>query len=331
MKDILSKLFEHKTLSRSEAKDSLLSICRGEINASQIASFITVFQMRSISVPELAGFRDAMLEVCLPVNVSEFNAIDVCGTGGDGKNTFNISTLSAFVAAGAGVYVTKHGNYAVSSASGSSNVLEYAGVKFTNDLSKIKNSLEKSGVAVLHAPLFHPAMKNVAPIRKDLGFKSFFNILGPTINPAMPQKQLSGVFNLELTRMYGHLFYDVFDRFAIIHSLDGYDEISLTSPFKMITHESDSLLNSEDLGLKTYNQEELFGGNSIPESFEIFTKIISGNGTDAQNQVLIANAAVAIWVSEANKSLMECVSLAEESLKSLKAKKSFDTFLTLNS
>jgi anthranilate phosphoribosyltransferase len=332
MKDVLNKLFEHKNLSKEEAKETLLKIGKGEVNPTQIASLLTVFLMRSISVDELSGFRSAMLEMCLPVDFSEFDAIDVCGTGGDSKNTFNISTLSAFVAAGAGVQISKHGNYAVSSASGSSNLLEYAGVKFTNDISKLKISLEKSNVAVLHAPLFHPAMKNVAPIRKELGIKTFFNILGPTINPSFPQKQLTGVFNLALARLYGHLFYDTFERFAIVHSLDGYDEVSLTSPFKMVTHESEVLLEPLHLNLPEVQQANLYGGDSVAESFGIFKNILDGNGTDPQKAVIAANAGLAIWVAKGKgMELAQCIDMAKESLASGKAKECFGKFLTYNS
>ncbi len=331
MKDVLIKLFEHKNLSKEEAKASLLRIGKGDINPTQISSFMTVYLMRSITVDELEGFREAMLEMCIPVDFSGFDAIDVCGTGGDGKNTFNISTISAFVAAGAGVKIAKHGNYAVSSASGSSNVLEAAGVKFTSDIDKLKTSIEKSNIAILHAPLFHPAMKHVAPIRKELGIKTFFNILGPTTNPSKPQRQLSGVYNLELSRLYGHLFYNVFKKFAIIHSLDGYDEISLTSDFKMITHQNESILSPEQLKIPKLEQNDLHGGDTIADSVAIFNKILNLEGTKAQNEVVYANAGAAIWVANDHLSLEECMAQAKESLLSKKAKNTFETFLSLNS
>lgn len=331
MKDVLNKLFEHKNLSKSEAKDTLLKIGKGEVNPAQMASFMTAYLMRSITVDELSGFREAMLEMCIPVDLSDYDAMDVCGTGGDGKNTFNISTISAFVAAGAGVKITKHGNYAVSSASGSSNVLEAAGVKLSKDIDAIKESIDKSNVAILHAPLFHPAIKNVGPVRKELGIKTFFNILGPTTNPSKPKKQLSGVYNLELSRLYGHLFYDTFQKFAIVHSLDGYDEISLTSNFKLITHESECVLSPETLKMPKLNQSDLFGGDTIAESLEIFQKILNLEGTQAQYDVVAANAGIAIWVSKDNLALDECIAQAKESLFSKNAKAKFQTFLSLNS
>ena len=206
MKNILNRLINHEVLAKQEAKDILVNISNGSYNTSQIAAFLTVYMMRSITVEELEGFRDALLELCLAVDLSEYNPIDLCGTGGDGKDTFNISTLSSFIAAGAGVKVTKHGNYGVSSACGSSNVMEHLGIKFSNDKDFLKRSIEETGICVLHAPLFHPAMKNVAPIRRELGVKTFFNMLGPMVNPAFPTNQMVGVFNLELARMYGYLY-----------------------------------------------------------------------------------------------------------------------------
>lgn len=331
MKDVLNRLFEHKNLSREEAKNVLLNIGQGNVNPSQMAAFMTVYLMRTITVDELAGFREAMLEMCVPVDFSDFDAIDVCGTGGDGKNTFNISTVSAFVAAGAGAQIAKHGNYAVSSASGSSNVLEAAGVKFTSDIDKLKQSLDKSNMAILHAPMFHPAMRHVGSVRNEMGIKTFFNILGPTVNPSKPQKQLSGVFNLELSRLYGHLFYEVFEKFAIIHSLDGYDEVSLTADFKMVTHNNECVVSPEALKLSKLQQIDLYGGESVGESLQIFSQILKGEGTTAQNEVVFANAGLAIWVAKDHLTLEECIAQAKESLLSKKALKSFETFLSLNS
>ncbi|MCG9790919.1 anthranilate phosphoribosyltransferase [Flavobacterium algicola] len=294
MKNTLNRLINHEILSKEEAKSILVNISSGSYNASQTAAFLTVYMMRSVTIDELAGFREALLELCIRVDLSEFNTIDLCGTGGDGKDTFNISTLASFITAGAGVKVAKHGNYGVSSISGSSNVMEKLGVKFSNDADFLKKSIDQAGICILHAPLFHPAMKNVGPIRKDLAVKTFFNMLGPMVNPSFPQNQMVGVFNLELARMYGYLYQNTAANFTILHSLDGYDEISLTCPTKFITHKKEGVLNPSDFGVRILKQTEIAGGSSIDESAQMFTAIISGKGTEAQNNVVCANAAMAI-------------------------------------
>ena len=323
MKATLNFLFEQKTLSKEQAYRILLNITKGEFNNSQIASFLTVFLMRTVTVEELEGFRDALMELCLPINFSDFETIDLCGTGGDAKNTFNISTLSSFVVAAAGIKVAKHGNYGVSSVSGSSNVMEYMGYKFTNDESVLKKQLDKAGICFMHAPLFHPAMKTVAPIRKELGVKTFFNMLGPLVNPSLPKYQLTGVFSLELVRIYNYMLQKTDRRFVIVHSLDGYDEISLTDKFKMISREREQLLQPADIGMNKLRQEDLFGGDTIEESAQLFKKIISGEGTKAQNDVVAANAGMAIYCVNSHRSMEECIGLAHEMLISGKAKESF--------
>ena len=315
MKQLLNRLINHETISKEEAKQVLVNISKGDYNQSQITSFLTVYMMRSITVEELEGFRDALLELCLAVDFSEYNTIDLCGTGGDGKNTFNISTLSSFVTAGAGVKVTKHGNYGVSSISGSSNVMEFLGIKFSNDKDFLKKTLDQAGICVLHAPLFHPAMKNVAPIRKALGVKTFFNMLGPMVNPSFPKNQLVGVFNLELARMYSYLYQKSDKNFTILHALDGYDEISLTGATKVISNRTEMMLNPIDFGVQKIRQQDIFGGDSIEESAKIFMKIISGKGTDAQNNVVSANAGMAIATVK-TLSPKEGFELAKESLLS---------------
>ena len=315
MKQLLNRLINHETISKEEAKNVLVNISKGEYNPSQIAAFLTVYMMRSITVEELEGFRDALLDLCLAVDFSEYNTIDLCGTGGDGKNTFNISTLSSFVAAGVGINVTKHGNYGVSSVSGSSNVMEYLGIKFSNEKDFLRKSLEETGICVLHAPLFHPAMKNVAPIRKALGVKTFFNMLGPMVNPAFPKNQLVGVFNLELARMYSYLYQNTDKNFTILHALDGYDEISLTGATKTITNHSETMLSPDDFGVQQITQEEIFGGNSVEDSAKIFMEVISGKGTEAQNNVVSANAGMAIATVK-NLQPKEGFELAKESLLS---------------
>ena len=315
MKNILNRLINHEILSQEEAKNVLVTISNGGYNTSQIASFLTVYMMRSISIDELAGFREALLELCIRIDLSAYNAIDLCGTGGDGKDTFNISTLASFVAAGAGIKVAKHGNYGVSSISGSSNVMEKMGIKFSNDPDFLEKCIDKAGICVLHAPLFHPAMKNVGPIRKELAVKTFFNMLGPMVNPAFPKNQLVGVFNLELARMYAYLYQNTNVNFTILHSLDGYDEISLTSPTKTITSTMEGMLNPEDFGVSLILQSEIEGGTTIEDSADMFINIISGKGTEAQNNVVCANAGMAI-ATVTKCTPLEGFQIAKESLLS---------------
>ena len=298
MKETLNKLINHEILSKEDAKHILVNIAKGDYNTSQIAAFLTVYMMRSITIEELEGFRDALLDLCLAVDLSAYNPIDLCGTGGDGKDTFNISTLASFVAAGAGVKVTKHGNYGVSSKCGSSNVMEFLGIKFSNESDFLEKCIDEAGICVLHAPLFHPAMKNVAPIRKDLGVKTFFNMLGPMVNPAFPQNQMVGVFNLELARMYGYLYQKTDKNFTVLHALDGYDEISLTGNTKTISNKTESMLKPSDFGVKQIKQSDIVGGDSIEESSQIFLNVLQGKGTEPQNNVVCANAGIAIATVE---------------------------------
>ena len=318
MKKILTRLIQYQQLEKEEAKQIIIKIADGQYNTSQIASFLTIFMMRNISLDELEGFREALQELCINVDLSEFNTIDLCGTGGDGKNTFNISTLSSLVTAGAGIKVSKHGNYGVSSGCGSSNVLETIGIKFSNDKDFLKKSIEKAGICFLHAPLFHPAMKNVAPVRKQLGLKTFFNILGPIVNPSFPKNQLIGVFSLELARLYSYLFQKTNINYTILHGLDGYDEISLTGNTKIYTKKSENILSPEDFGVIPTKPESISGGKDISSSVKIFMDIIKNNGTDAQNNVVCANAGMAI-ATILKVSHIEGFEKAKESLESGKA------------
>jgi anthranilate phosphoribosyltransferase len=329
MKNILNRLINQESISSEEAKQVLVNISKGDYNQSQIASFLTVYMMRSITIEELQGFRDALLELCIHVDLDVYDGIDLCGTGGDGKDTFNISTLASFVTAGAGVNVTKHGNYGVSSACGSSNVLEYLGVKFTSDINFLKRSLDNAGICIMHAPLFHPAMKNVAPIRKDLAVKTFFNMLGPMVNPAFPKNQMVGVFSLELLRLYGYLYQNTDKNYTILHALDGYDEISLTSATKVIKNSTEQMLTPEHFGLQSLQQNDIHGGNSVASSAHIFTHILNGQGTDAQNNVVCANAAMAIDTVK-NIGIQTSFELAKESLLGGKAKEKFETLVKLS-
>ncbi|GAB2630489.1 anthranilate phosphoribosyltransferase [Belliella aquatica] len=327
MKEILNHLIEHRTLSKEQAKEVLLKITSGEYNQSQIAAFLTVYMMRSVTVDELGGFREAMLDQCVPVEIEEYDAMDLCGTGGDGKDTFNISTLASFIVAGAGQNVAKHGNTGVSSICGSSNLLQSFGYEFTNDVDKIKKNLDEAGICFLHAPLFHPAMKHVGPIRKDLGVKTFFNMLGPMVNPSFPKKQLVGVFSLELARLYAYLYQNQEGSFSILHALDGYDEISLTGDFKMISQEGEKLYGPSDINLPILEATSIQGGETIADSAAIFDNILKGKGTEAQNSVVIANAAAALHTADGSLSFIAAVDKARESLLSGEALKKFNALV----
>ena len=322
MKDILNKLIEHQLLSREEARSAMIEIASGKHNNSQISAFLTIFMMRSIATQELEGVRDALLELCLKVDLGNHETIELCGTGGDGKNTFNISTLASFITAAAGVPVSKHGNYGVSSHCGSSNVLEFLGIRFSNDTDFLKRCLDEAGVCVLHAPLFHPAMKHVAPIRRELGVKTFFNMLGPMVNPANPKHQMVGVFNLELARMYGYLYQNTHRNYSILHALDGYDEVSLTGPVKWIGKQTERVLEPSDFGMEVLNPRDIFGGESIEEAAGIFLKVLQGKGTPAQENVVCANAALAIATAK-EIGLSEAIAQAKLALDSGNALASF--------
>jgi len=327
MKQVLNELIDHQSLTKQEARQVLIELASGNYNPSQMSSFMTVYMMRNITVEELEGFRDAMLELCIPVQFDE-PVMDVCGTGGDGKNTFNISTLSSLVVAAAGQPVAKHGNYGVSSACGSSNVLEYFGYQFTNNVDELKRSLERANICFMHAPLFHPAMKNVAPIRKELGVKTFFNMLGPMVNPASPARQLVGVFSLELARQYGYLYQDTDKDFVILHGLDGYDEISLTGPFKYFFNKGERVAAPADLGLPQVTYADITGGNSVEESAKIFLNILEGKGTEKQQDVVIANSAMALFCADQQAGIEQAVSKAREALVSGKAYEVFKKLMS---
>tara|TARA_B100000965_G_scaffold406461_1_gene445536 strand:- start:212 stop:1201 length:990 start_codon:yes stop_codon:yes gene_type:complete len=324
MKDILNKLINHNTLTKEVAKNTLLDISTGKKNNSQVSAFMTVYMMRNITVEELEGFRDALLELCVAIDLSDFETVDLCGTGGDNKNTFNISTISAFVTAGAGIMVAKHGNYGVSSSCGSSNLLEHLGIKFSNNQSYLKKCVEKCGICILHAPLFHPAMKNVAPIRKELGLKTFFNMLGPLVNPSNPNNQMVGVYNLELARLYSSILQKSNKKFSVIYSLDGYDEISLTSEVKLFSNNNEQILKPSTLGFEKIDSKLISGGKTISESANIFMNILSNNSTEPQKNVVIMNSGLAISTAT-GISLYDGVSKARESIESGNAKRVFES------
>lgn len=329
MKKILQYLFEHKTLSREQAKEVLVNIGKGVYNEHEVTAFMTVYLMRSITIKELQGFQDALLELCVPVDLDGFETIDIVGTGGDGKDTFNISTLSCFIVAGSGQKVAKHGNYGASSISGASNVMEQLGYKFKNDNARLKKEVEEANICFLHAPLFHPALKTVGPIRKNLAMRTFFNMLGPMVNPAAPQFQLVGVYSLEMARIYNYLLQLAGKPFTIIHSLDGYDEISLTNDTKVITNEGEKIMTPEQLGKRAVSASDIHGGRTVEEAAKIFSTIIKGDGNWAQNAVVLANAAMALHCTGKYKNYNDAYHAAVESLESGKAYESLQKLIAL--
>ncbi len=331
MKKILQYLFEHKTLSRDAAKEVLVNIGKGMYNEHEVTAFMTVYLMRSITIDELQGFRDALLELSVKVDLNGHETMDIVGTGGDGKNTFNISTLACFIVAGAGQKVAKHGNYGASSISGASNVMEQLGYKFSSDGSKLKREIEEANICFLHAPLFHPALKTVGPIRKNLAMRTFFNMLGPMANPANPSFQLVGVYSLEMARIYNYLLQLSGKPFTIIHSLDGYDEISLTNDTKVITNEGEKIMTPEQLGKRMVSPEDINGGSSIEEAAKIFSRILKGEGTWAQNAVVLANAAMALHCTGRYKRYDEAYLAAVQSLESGEANDCLQKLISIQS
>lgn len=329
MKKILQQLFEHKTLSRQQAREIMLSIARGTYNDVELTAFVTVFLMRSITIDELQGFRDGLLELAVPVDLDGYQVMDIVGTGGDGKNTFNISTLACFIVAGAGKKVAKHGNYGATSVSGASNVMETLGYRFKNNTDSLKREVEEAGFTFLHAPLFHPALKAVAGIRKNLGFRTFFNMLGPMVNPAKPAYQLVGVYNLEMARIYNYLLQQEGKPFTIIHGLDGYDEISLTNDTKVITNAGEKVLSAEQIGKRTVSAIDIYGGSTVEEAAKIFLRILKGEGSWAQNAVVLANAAMALNCMGDYPQYNDAYDAACESLESGNAYQAFQTLISL--
>lgn len=332
MKQILNRLFEHQYLNRTEAKEILTKMAAGKYNESEIAAFISVFLMRSISVDEFLGFADALLDLRANVDaLAAYNPIDIVGTGGDNKNTFNISTLSCFVVAGAGYKVAKHGNYGATSVSGASNVMEQHGVKFTSDVSKLEESLDKTNIAYMHAPLFNNALKVVAPVRKALGVRTFFNMLGPVVNPIKPKRTVLGVFNLKMARLYFYMYQQTDVYYAIVHSLDGYDEISLTGDFKIINRFEEKIYSPESIGLDRCTEAQLDGGATPEDASKIFDNVINNTATSAQKNAVIANAATAIQTINPHLSFEDAITEARESIDNGRAKETFKRFLELNS
>lgn len=332
MKQILNRLFEHQYLNRDEAKEILTKMAAGEYNESQIAAFISVFLMRSINIEEFFGFRDALMNLCTDVTtLQKYDPVDIVGTGGDNKNTFNISTLSCFVVASAGYKVAKHGNYGATSVSGASNVMEKHGVKFSSDISLLEKSLDQTNIAYLHAPLFNEAMKVVAPVRKALGVRTFFNMLGPVVNPIKPKRNILGVFNLKMSRLYYYIYQNTECDYTVVHSLDGYDEISLTDNFKVVSKLGENIYSPEDIGLERCKPIELDGGKTQDEASKIFDDVLNNQATIAQKNVVLANSAFAIQNINPFLSIKQCIQQAREALESGKTKETFVKFLNLNS
>ncbi len=319
MKNLLKDLYNHKIMSKEESKAALISLTDGSANSSQISSFLTVFLLRDITSEELDGFREAMIELSIDVDIDGDELIDLCGTGGDGKDTFNISTISSFVVAGSGIKVAKHGNYGVSSSCGSSNIISYLGHEFSNDISSLKYSLDKSNICFLHAPLFHPSLKNISPVRIELGVKTFFNMLGPMVNPIQPKSQLVGVFNSNIFRLYSHIYSKTNKSYCIVHSIDGYDEVSLTGSFKLFSNNQDLMLEPKDLGFNVIDSVKLSGGKNIKESSKIFLDILKNKGTSEQVDAVLANSGLAIYCAKKLNSIKDGIEIARESLESGKA------------
>lgn len=329
MREIINHLIAHKTLKSHEAKQILSDIAAGKYSEIEMTAFVTTFLMRPITVEELTGFRNALLDHCLRVDLGNEPMIDLCGTGGDGKDTFNISTLSSFVVAGAGAKVSKHGNYGVSSSCGSSNILESFGYKFTNDEAALRAQIEEANICFLHAPLFNPAMKNIAPVRKEMRIKTFFNMLGPMVNPAFPKKQMVGVFNLDLARLYTYIYQNTDIDFNIVHALDGYDEISLTGDFKSISNKGENIYSPSDIGFSKIDASSIAGGNTVEDAAVIFSNILNNKGTKPQQEVVEVNSAFALSTYY-DIALDEARDMAKASIESGKAKASFEKMIALS-
>ena len=330
MKTILTRLFNHEELTAEESRQILLNISRGMYPEAQIAALLTVFQMRGITVDELTGFREALMETRVPIDFAPYRPIDIVGTGGDGKNTFNISTCACFIVAGAGYKVAKHGNYGATSVSGASNVIEQHGVRFTNTPDILKRSMEECNIAYLHAQLFNPAMKTVGSVRKALGVRTLFNLLGPLVNPCKPAYQLLGVADLSQMRLYTNVFYKLGIDFAVVNSLDNYDEISLTDEFKVMTRNYERIYRPQALGFSAVRPEELSGGACKEDAARIFDNVLNNRAEAAQTQCVIVNAAFAIQVMEPEKEIEECIAIARESLESGRALKTLKKFIEIS-
>lgn len=331
MKKILNRIINNEELTREETKEILINITKQAYPQEQITALLMGIQMRGITVDELLGLRDGILETGTPVDLSPYKVLDIVGTGGDGKNTFNISTCSCLVVAGAGYKVAKHGNYASTSVSGASNVIEGHGVKFTADNDKLRRSLEETNFTYLHAQLFAHAMKYVGPTRKALQVPTCFNLLGPLVNPSRPACQMLGVATLDQMRLYQNVYQKIGINYSIVNSLDGYDEISLTSGFKITTNQLEKVFKPADLGINPIKAEELYGGNTKEEAIKIFDNVLMNKATESQKNVVLVNSAFGIHTIEPEKSVEECIAIARESIESGKAYETLKKYVAINS
>ncbi|WP_426058940.1 anthranilate phosphoribosyltransferase [Hymenobacter sp. B1770] len=328
MKHILNKLFDHQPLTLVEAHAAMRQLGEGGANPAETAAFLAVYRMRPITVAELAGFRQALLDLSRDPQLGTHEVLDIVGTGGDGKDTINISTLACFVVAGAGVQVAKHGNFGVSSVCGASNVLAHFGYDFEASTDQLRRQLEQAGICFLHAPAFHPAMRHAGPIRRELGLRTFFNILGPLVNPARPAAQLLGVFSLELQRLYHYLMQPTGTRYAVVHALDGYDELALTGPAKVVSSQTgEHMITAETLGLAACAATDLAGGSTVAASAGIFKQVLDGGATPAQRNVVTANAALALQCARPGLNWEDALAQSRESLDSGAARRAFETML----
>ncbi len=331
MKEYLMKMVEGQTLTRQEAHDVLVGITQEKYNDCQIAALLMGMQTRGVTVEELLGFRDGLLETGKRINLDDYDTLDIVGTGGDGKNTFNISTCAAFVIAACGYKVTKHGNGSATSVSGASNVLQAHGVKFTADEDMLRRSLDETGICYLHAPLFAYGMKFVGPTRKAMGIPTCFNLLGPFVNPCRPKNSLHGTATHDQQRLYVNVHQSIGDNYGVITSYDGYDEISLTSGFKLVTNFFEKVFTPKDLGLNYISPEEIYGGDTPEEAWKVFDSVLDGTSLQAQRDVVIANAACGIAVMDCNQSIEDSVMMAREALESGRALETFRKYVALNS
>lgn len=332
IKEILAKMLSHENITRKEMHDILIGITQEAYPTELIVALLTGLQMRGVTVDELLGFRDGILETGVPAHLDCDRYIDVVGTGGDQKNTFNISTTACFVIAGAGYKVAKHGNFAATSVSGASNVMAQHGVKFTADLDQLNRSINECGIVYLHAQLFAKAMKFVAPVRKVLPFPTIFNLLGPIVNPSRPACQLLGVANLDQMRLYRAVYQRLGIDYGIVNSVDGYDEISLTGDFKVTSNHFERVFTPQDLGMPVANAKDLEGGKTAAEAALIFDNVLADRALPSQKNAVMANAAFGIHVLENGaKDISECLAIARDSIESGKAKSTFEKFLSLNS
>jgi anthranilate phosphoribosyltransferase len=327
MQATLTELIQHRSLTKSQAKEIILGIGNDAFSDHEIVGLMVSLQTRSLTLDEIQGFREALLELAITPEIDASNAIDLCGTGGDGKNTFNISTTTSFVLASMGHQVVKHGNYGVSSMCGSSNVLEQLGVKFSNDSEDLNEQKEQFNLCFLHAPLFHPVMKKVAPLRKSLGIPTFFNIMGPLVNPVQPAYQLTGTFSLELARIYHHVLSPHRKNYSVLHSMDGYDEISLTGDTRVFSKLDDTILNATSVNVESINSQEIHGGNSTEEAAQILTSILKGEGTSAQNNVVALNTAQGIITLNPSQKIDEVFAIALAHIQSGEAFRHFESFI----